>query len=96
MSVRDGPFHPLRIDPKPCDAETLRQHLESFIQSFVRPDRRERAAHIVFRLAPKRAHRLGELHQMLDERHTWAPKEIGLPEGLPEAGVYYEVDPRVG
>jgi hypothetical protein len=89
MSARGGPFHPLRIDAAPCDADVLQQHLAAFLRSFIRRDRRERAEHIVFRLAPDDSDRLGELHRMLDERYSSPPRELRLPHGLPEAGVYY-------
>jgi hypothetical protein len=89
MSVRDGPFHPLKIDAVPCDPEVIRQHLGAFVQSFIRKARQPRAEHIVFRLAAKQAHRLGQLQSMLDERYTSPTKQLRLPSGLPDLGVYF-------
>lgn len=89
MSVRDGPFHPLRVEATPCEAATVREHLSAFIRRFTRPDRRDRAEHIVFRLAPNDADRLKVLQHMLDERYTAPPRDLRLPADLPDVGVYY-------
>src|SRR5206468_1500230 len=89
MSVRDGPFHPLRVAATPCEAATVREHLSAFIRRFIRPDRRDRAEHVVFRLAPNDADRLKDLQHMLDERYTAPPRDPRLPAGLPDVGVYY-------
>ena len=89
MRLRDGPFHPLRIEAVPSDPDTARQHLEAFVRAFVRSDSRARAEHILFRLAPRQSHRLKDLGKLLDERHTSPPQELRLPAFLPTIGVYY-------
>src|SRR5688572_16882899 len=43
MSHRKGPFHPLRIEAIPCDSETVREHLDSFVRAFIRSEDRSRA-----------------------------------------------------
>jgi hypothetical protein len=89
MKTRRGPFHPLHIDATPCGDAVVRDHLAEFVRRFVRADRRDRAEHVVFRLAPKDADELKALQHMLDERYTTPPSEIILPTDLPELGVYY-------
>jgi hypothetical protein len=89
MKARRGPFHPLRIEATPCDAAVVQEHLAAFVRKFVRADRRDRAEHVVFRLAPKDADELKALQHMLDERYTAPPRVFRLPTDLPEVGVYY-------
>jgi hypothetical protein len=89
MSLRDGPFHPLRIEGVRCDMETARQHLDAFVLAFVRSDRRARAQHILFRLATKHPDRLGALCKLLDDRHTSPPQDLTLPTKLPAIGIYF-------
>ena len=89
MSLRDGPFHPLRIDAIPCDMKTAREHLELFVRAFIRSDGRSRAEHILFRLSRKHPDRLGTLHKLLDDRYTSPPQDLSLPTKLPTDGVYY-------
>ena len=89
MSLRDGPFHPLRIEAVRCDPDVARRHLQAFVRAFVRTDSRSRAEHILFRLAPRQAHRLKDLGKLLDERHTSPPRDLQLPGSLPTTGMYY-------
>jgi hypothetical protein len=89
MSLRDGPFHPLRIEAVPCDMQTAREHLASFVRAFIRSDSRARAEHILFRLAPKYPDRLGGLHKLLDDRYTSPPQYMSLPTQLPGSGIYF-------
>lgn len=42
MGVRDGPFHPLRIEAVAADPEATKRHLEAFVRVFIRPAARER------------------------------------------------------
>ena len=88
-NFRDQPFHPLQIASVPCDMETVRIHVDAFILAFVRSDRRERARHIMFRLATKQPHRLGALCKLLDDRYTSPPRDLILPMELPAAGIYF-------
>lgn len=89
MSRRDGPFHPLRIEAVPCEPASAREHLEAFVRAFIRAGVRDRAEHILFRLAPKHPDRLGDLHRLLDERYTSPPQELRLPASLPDTGIYF-------
>jgi hypothetical protein len=88
MSVRDGPFHPLRIEAVACDPLIARQHIEAFIGSFIRAGSRERAQHIVFKLAPKDPHRLKDLWKLLDERFTSPPQKFNSLPATPPIGIY--------
>ena len=89
MSLSDGPFHPLRIEAVSCDLETAKNHLDSFVRAFVRSDSRARAEHILYRLAPKKPDRLGDLCKLLDDRYTSPPRDLSLPAKLPTNGVYF-------
>jgi len=89
MSLRDGSFHPLRIEAVPCDMKTAREHLDAFVVAFTRSDDRARAQHILFRLAPKHPDRLGALYKLLDDRYTSPPQDLSLPAKLPTTGVYF-------
>lgn len=88
MSLRDGPFHPLRIEAVPCDMGTAREHLSSFVRSFVRADGQARSEHILFRLARKHPDRLGALYKLLNDRYTSPPQDLSFPPNLPTSGVY--------
>jgi hypothetical protein len=89
MSVRDGPFHPLRIDAVPCETGAMREHLEGFIKSFIRSDGKARAQHILLRLGIKHPDRLKDIYKLLDDRHTSPPQEWHLPASLPSSGIYF-------
>jgi hypothetical protein len=90
MGVRDGPFHPLRIEAVAGDPEATKRHIDAFVRVFIRPEARERASHVIFKLAPRHPDRLGDLHRLLDDRYTGPPQDLRLPPSLPDSGLYFD------
>src|SRR5215468_3949643 len=91
---RGGRALPMRLrDPfrgdTPCSPEVLKQHLQAFVDSFMKCDSRYRASILMFRRSRKQPHVLKDLYKLLDERFSSPPTELRLPKGLPTNGVFF-------
>lgn len=70
MSKKPEKFKPVDVRPKPCSDSERDHHLRAFIATFVEPDRRRLARHILLE-SPQKAH--GELGKMLEH---WVRQDL--------------------